>query len=280
VGDAGSYNQIRLSPDGTRVLLMLLDFKFSTTVVSVLDLGSGVASRMTPNGETANDAVWLPDSETVAFESRPKGRRDFYSQTVGSRNSTLIFESTDDPKWLDDLSADGRYILFHVPSPGKLFAVPTFGDRQPLPLIATTAAIDGAHFSSDGKWVVYQSQESGIFQVWVASFPAFDHRRQISTQQGGGQAWWRADGKEVFYLRPDGKLMSVTVASQAANGALVFHPPVELFQSPISSPNLTLDQYNVARDGQRFLFLQPRQDQAVAGVPMTVVVNWPSTLSK
>ena len=279
VGDPGPHNQIRLSPDGTRVILALVDLKLSTYVLSVLDLGSGVASRMTPSGESANDAAWSPDSETVAFESRPKGRRDFYSQTVGSRSPTLMFESADDPKWLDDWSADGRYLLFHVPGPGKLFALPTFGDRQPLPLMTATAAIDGAHFSSDGKWVVYQSQESGTFEVWVASFPAFDHRRQISTH-GGGQAWWRSDGKEVFYLRPDGKLMSVTVASEAPSGALVFRPPVELFQSPLAPPNLTIDQYTVARDGQRFLFIQPRQDQTVTGVPMTVVVNWPSTLPK
>ena len=115
--------------------------------------------------------------------------------------------------------------------------------------------------------------------MWVASFPAFDHRRRISTH-GGGQAWWRGDGKEVFYLRPDGKLMSVMVASEAANGALVFRPPVELFQSPLAPPNLTINRSSVARDGQRFLFIQPRQDQTVAGVPMTVVVNWPSTLLK
>ncbi len=250
VGDPGPHNQIRLSPDGTRVILALVDLKFDLRAVRAR---SRQRRRQPDDAErrSANDAAWSPDSETVAFESRPKGRRDFYSQTVGSRSPTLMFESADDPKWLDDWSADGRYLLFHVPGPGKLFALPTFGDRQPLPLMTATAAIDGAHFSSDGKWVVYQSQESGTFEVWVASFPAFDHRRQISTH-GGGQAWWRSDGKEVFYLRPDGKLMSVTVASEAPSGALVFRPPVELFQSPLAPPNLTIDQYTVARDGSGF----------------------------
>ena len=74
---------------------------------------------MTPNGESANDAVGSPDSETVAFESRPKGRRDFYWQSVGSRNATLMFESADDPKWLDDWSADGRSSCFMCRVPGS-----------------------------------------------------------------------------------------------------------------------------------------------------------------
>ena len=141
VGDAGPHNQIRLSPDGTRVILVLVDLKLSTYVLSVLDLGSGVASRMTPNGESANDAVWSPDSETVAFESRPKGRRDFYSQSVGSRNATLMFESAEDPKWLDDWSADGRYpLVSRAGSREVVHARRPFGDRQPLPLMTPDGA--------------------------------------------------------------------------------------------------------------------------------------------
>jgi hypothetical protein len=160
-----------------------------------------------------------------------------------------------------------------------MFYVPLSGDRQPVLLTTASASIDGAHFSPDGKWVVYQTTESGISEVWVASFPEFDHRRQVSAH-GGGQPWWRGDSKEIFYLRPDGKLMSVTIASEARNGALVFNPPVELFPSPLTSPNLTVDQYSVTRDGRRFLFLQPNRERTTLDAPIGVILNWTSLLRK
>jgi Tol biopolymer transport system component/predicted Ser/Thr protein kinase len=279
VGDDGPYNQIRLSPDETRVVVAFLDTKLATMMVSVLDLTSRITSRMTPVGQAANDPVWAPNSETIAFETRPKGRRDFYTQSVGSPEPTPAFESPDDPKWLDDWSADGKYLLFHLPPPAKMFYVPLSGDRQPVLLTTASASIDGAHFSPDGKWVVYQTTESGISEVWVASFPEFDHRRQVSAH-GGGQPWWRGDSKEIFYLRPDGKLMSVTIASEARNGALVFNPPVELFPSPLTSPNLTVDQYSVTRDGRRFLFLQPNRERTTLDAPIGVILNWTSLLRK
>jgi len=169
--------------------------------------------------------------------------------------------------------------LFHLPPPVKLFYLPLTGDRQPKLLTTASATIDSAHFSRDGKWIVYQSSESGVWEVWVASFPAFDHRRQVSAR-GGGQPWFTGDDKEIVYLTPGGKLMSVAVASEARNGALVFNPPVELFQSPILSPSLTVDQYSVTRDGKRFLFLQPRRDQPSLDAPIGVVVNWTSLLKK
>ncbi|HKV99949.1 MAG TPA: protein kinase [Vicinamibacterales bacterium] len=278
VGEAGPYNQMRLSPDEARVALSFLDLKLSTFMVSVLDLSSRITSRVTPAGQSWNDQVWAPTSESIAFETRPKGIRDFYTHTVGSADLTLAFESKDDPKWLDDWSPDGSYLLFHLPPPAKLFYVPLKGDRRPVQLMTSSGSVDGAHFSPDGKWVVYQSNETGSWEVWVASFPAFDHRRQVSAH-GGGQAWFRGDSREIFYLRQDGKMMSVTISSEARNGALVFTPPVELFQSPIATPNLTIDQYAVTRDGRRFLFLQPQGERTLDS-PIGVVVNWTALLKK
>jgi hypothetical protein len=125
-----------------------------------------------------------------------------------------------------------------------------------------------------GKWVAYQTSESGQFEVWVAAFPAFDNRRRISAR-GGGQSFWRRDGKELFYLTVDGKMMSVAViADPAQPGGIDVRAPVELFQSPIPQPLLTVDQYSVTADGQRFLFMKPHRDLGTTSSPITVVVNW------
>jgi Tol biopolymer transport system component len=249
-----------------------------TFTLSVLDLGNGVASAVTDAKGTANDPVWSPDGETLAFEALQKTGRQLMAQRVGNPTPTVAFESADDPKWLDDWSADGKWLLFHLPKPSKLFVASPGEPRAAKLLLDTAETIDGAHFSPDGKWIVYQITESGVYQVWVASFPAFDQRRRISPQ-GGGQAFWRGDGREIFYLTPTGKMMAVAVTAKPAGGALDFAAPIELFQSPIPTPSLGVDQYSVTKDGKRFLFIRPRET-AVVRPPVTVVVNWAAALRR
>ena len=273
VGAPRSYYQIRLSPDGKRVAVSELDQASQNYRLSVLDLGNGVASALGSGGALENDPVWGPDSQTIGFEAiREKPGRQIYTQRVGSSSPTLVFESADDPKWVDDWSADGKFLLFHLPKPSKLFALPLAEPRTPIKLLDTTEIIEGAHFSPDGKWVAYLVTEAGEYQVWIASFPTFDRRRRVSPE-GGGQAIWRSDGRELFYLTPTGKLMVVAVNAPAGSADVDVAAPVELFQSPFTSPTLSIDQYAVSRDGQRFLFIQPR---AASGTrpPMVVVVNW------
>ena len=109
----------------------------------------------------------------------------------------------------------------------------------------------------------------------VAAFPAFDQRRRVSSQ-GGGQQFWRGDGRELFYLTPTGELMSVRVQPDT-KGSLDFAAPAELFQSPLPNPNLVIDPYSVTTDGQRFLFIRPT-GAGDASRPVTVVVNWAADL--
>src|SRR2546425_10720762 len=126
-------------------------------------------------------------------------------------------------------------------------------------------------FSPDSRWVAYASNESGQFQIYVQSFPSSGGKWQVSTG-GGAQPQWRRDGKELFYLAPDRKLMAVEV-----NGAgPIFLPgsPKPLFEAHVSTifPGPGAHYYTVTGDGQRFLVNTFVGESTP--VPFTVVMNW------
>jgi dipeptidyl aminopeptidase/acylaminoacyl peptidase len=273
VGDAARFYQIRLSPDDRRVAASIGDP--GSSVLSVLELGNGVFSSVTDSQTVVNDQAWSPDSQTVAYEVAGGGVTKFLKRVVGSQTEERLFESPGAPRYLDDWSPDGRFMLFHATEPGQLFVLPVDGSSEPRLLLDSAEGIDQAHFSPDGAWIAYQITESNLPQVWVASFPAFDQRRRVSPA-GGGQPVWARDGRELFYLTPTGALMAVPVERGAA-GAIDVKAPVELFQSPLTGPALMIDQYAVSKDGQRFLFIRPRAS-AGAKPPITVVVNWATSL--
>src|SRR5207237_4846325 len=111
-----------------------------------------------------------------------------------------------------DWSSGGRYIVFT--SNTDLYILPLFGDRKPFPIVQSSSNQDESRFSFDGKWLAYNSNESGTWQVYVVSFPAADQKRQISID-GGVQPRWRRDGKELYYLDINGKLMAADIAAGA-----------------------------------------------------------------
>ena len=170
-----------------------------------------------------------------------------------------------DRKWPSDWSLDGRFILYTQTSPdtqGDLWVIPLFGDRQPIPFLQTKFGERNGVFSPDGKWIAYQSDDSGSYQVWVQSFPA-GSKWQVSSD-GGSWPRFRRDGKELFYLAANGKLMAVEV--KANTSGLEFSAPKPLFETH------TTDRYALTVDGQRFLINTPIEESAYA--PITVILNW------
>jgi hypothetical protein len=146
------------------------------------------------------------------------------------------------------------------------------GNRKPVALMKSEFAKDEPHVSPDGRWIAYNTTESGRWEVYVAAFPGFTAKRQVSNN-GGAQALWRKDGKELFYLSPDGKLMAVDVK---AGVTIETGPPKALFQTPLVVSPVD-DQYCVTADGQRFLLGEPVGN---AANPITVVLNWTAGLKQ
>jgi eukaryotic-like serine/threonine-protein kinase len=175
-----------------------------------------------------------------------------------------------------DWSPDGRYLAYLLRGAGNangLWALPLFGDRKPFPLVQTSAESVGAVISPDGRWFAYQSSEGGQNQVFVRAFPPAGAPFQVS-KDGGTQPIWRRDGKELFFLSPDSKLMAAAIETRAQFQAGVVTPLFTLALPPNLTPGGR--QYAVTKDG-RFLV---NVSQQVAAIPVIVVVNWLAALQK
>ncbi|HEY3123954.1 MAG TPA: hypothetical protein VGK70_07790, partial [Thermoanaerobaculia bacterium] len=278
VGRPGDYLEPSLSPDGTRVAVGVGTW---TPVgdVWLLELARGSLSRWTSHPTDDLTPVWSPDGREIVFGSNRKGRFDLYKKDAGGTGAEeLIFQSSGD-KFPSDWSRDGKWVLYHTVDPktkADLWALPMSGERKPTPFLQTEFNETNALFSPDGRWVAYNSDESGTPETYVRPFPPAGGKWQISTQ-GGVQPAWRSDGKELYYLALDGKIMAVEIKPGDVFAAGL---PVPLFESGLRPEGLTESRssFVVTPDGQRFL-VNTNAEEA-ARVPITVVVHWTAELKK
>jgi len=264
VGEPGRFRGLALSPDEKRVAMTRPSADRGRSDVWTIQLATGVPTRVTFDPASDDDPVWSPDGLSLTFWSDRNGKYGIYRRILGSAADIVVHESST-PTYLGDWSRDGKFLLYH--NVQGILALPMVGPRQPLRLIESSYPKDEPHFSPDGHWIAYNSNESGSSEVYVASFPAADSQRQVSLG-GGGVPWWRADGRELFYMSRDGKLMSVQVK---LGPAAEFGVPTVLFQTPLSSPLLISAEYVVAANGQRFLLAVPARATTTS---ITVVLNW------
>jgi Tol biopolymer transport system component len=145
---------------------------------------------------------------------------------------------------------------------------------QPFPFLQTESNEGNGVFSPDGRWVAYFSTESGTVELYVTSFPGPGGKRQVSTSGANAPAKWRKDGKEIFYLAPDDKLMAAEVNGQGPT--LEVGAVRQLFEIRRGGPGYV---YDVTADGQRFL-INTAVEQKEPSAPITLVVNWTADLKK
>jgi Tol biopolymer transport system component len=169
-----------------------------------------------------------------------------------------------------DWSRDSRLLLYQEADPKKgwdLWALPMSGDRKPIAIANTTFDELQGQFSPDGRWVAYQSNVDGPFDIYVQPFPGPGGKRKISTA-GGTEPRWRADGQELFFIAPDAKLMAVSV--RTSGSTFEAGSPTALFQTRIAVTGNFRQEYDVSRDG-RFLINTVLDD---APSPITLLLNW------
>jgi Tol biopolymer transport system component/predicted Ser/Thr protein kinase len=254
-----------LSPDGTRVAI-------TRGISGARDIWMQDGTRTSrftfrPEEDRLYE-IWSPDGARVVFASSRQGVNNLYQKPAnGSGSEEALLQSTEN-KYPASWSPDGRFILYDSSqNNGDLMVLPLNGERKPFPFLSTPFNEMQGTFSPDGEWVAYQSNESGRFEIYVRPFPGPAGQWQISTG-GGTSPRWRADGKELYYLAPDNKLMAAAIVVQGAT----FTPgtPVALFQTHIVQ-SFRRQNYDVARDG-RFLIDTELQDSATE--PIHLLLNW------
>jgi Tol biopolymer transport system component len=277
LGDSGIIANPKLSPDETRVAVDISDRKANNVDIWIESASGTANSRFTFEPGEEVDGVWSHDGSTVAYRMATTGTLLALKAASGLEPARKRYASNAaDDVIPNSWSLDDRTILFtrQTSSGSHLELLPVAGG-EPTRLLNSNRSETNGQISPDGKWVAYASDESGDWEIYVTSFPGAAGKWQVS-RGGGTEPRWRGDGKEVFYIAPNGILMAVPV-----NGESIFATgtPVPLFQirgrAPISSTDVFT--YDVSRDGKRFLVNRYVKPEHVP--PVTVLLNVPSNAS-
>src|SRR5882762_2359030 len=273
VGRPDVYGNVFLAPNGKSVAVSMTDIASQNTDIWTYDLQRGGAKRLTFDPAADSVPIWSPDAARLVFASNRTSFNDLHIKNSDGAQEEKSIVHGDIDKFPNDWSRDGKYILYTQDTDLWFVTLPEL--KSSLFLKAPSVLRNG-QFSPDGKWVAYSSNESGKWEIYVTSFPEPRGKWQVSAG-GGEQPRWRGDGKELFYISSDGKIMAAPVTTGANFDAST---PVALFQAVPRQPVSTNDQfvYDVARDGQRFLILT--QVKRPESRPMSVIRNWSARLPK
>jgi eukaryotic-like serine/threonine-protein kinase len=284
LGGPGLYGALALSPDGKRVAFERVDPQAQNRNIWLYDIARGVPTRFT-FGQFDTEPVWSPDGSRVAFTAALSGL-DLYVKASNMAGQEQLLLKSSDYKFPSSWSRDGRFLLYgSLGPPTRIWALPLDGgtaDRQPIPVSSSQFNEATGRFSPDGRWIAYQSDESGKAEIYVQPFDASSAAKSSSAAStpmtgkwlvsngGGTSPLWRGDGKELFYLSPDGMAMAADV-----NISGVFRAGVP---KPLFKVSLGVINWDVTADGKRFLLAAP----SVTGAQphFIVVLNWQAGLKK
>ena len=253
----------RLSPDGDRYAVGIIDPKQGTSDIWSYDLARQSPERLTFAVLDETAPVWHPEGRTLAYRSDGGGGPpDIFRLLPGHQAGQLLYRGwgVDEPH---DISSDGKSLLFvdYFSTGTDINVLPLDPPGEARPLVATPFNETSPRFSPDGRWVAYASDVSGTSEVYIRSFNDPPVTTRVS-REGGTRPRWRRDGRELFFLGPDGRLMSVPF--EGAPGA-----PRMLFQA------VNIVDYDPAADGARFLVqLQDRSRDT----DVHLLANWKSLL--
>jgi serine/threonine-protein kinase len=281
-----AYLYPQLSPDGTK---LAVDVRDEDNDVWIWDLVRSSLRRFTFDRAIDGAPVWSPDGTRLVFSSNrgttARGANIFSQAADGTGAVQQLTTGTTSTKYAAAFTPDGRRLVFSdegaaTTTLADLMVMPLDGERKPETLLQTEFREFNAALSPDGKWIAYQVRESSRYEVYVRPFPEVQRGRwQISTD-GGEQPLWSRDGREIFYLNPEGKLMSVSVQTTPTFVAQTPRPVFDksyVFDITANS----LRTYDVSRDGRRFLMIKNVELPEQAAVPQVVLIlNWSEELKR
>jgi Tol biopolymer transport system component len=278
-GDSGTLGAMQLSPDGRRAAVVVT--QAGNSDIWIYDLERNLRSRFTADPAAENNPTWSPDGKTIVFSSDRKGHRDLFRKAVDSGASEELLYADGVDKNPQSWSPDGKYLLYGAPSARgeqDIYVLPVeVGEKpsseKPRAFLNTEFDESNTQFSPDGRWVAYQTNESGRYEIYVTPFPGAGGKTQVSA--GGGRLpRWRPDGKELLYISEgDRKLMSVAMKLTPGNAEP--EPAKSLFGGMMMAGF----RYDVAAEGNRFLVELPAVE-TVAPPSIVLVQNWMAGLKK
>ncbi|HSD28079.1 MAG TPA: protein kinase [Vicinamibacteria bacterium] len=255
VGTPGILGALALSPDDRRALVDVTDPARDTSVLFALDTATGMTTRVSFSAGNQTAGLYSPDGRTIVFSGDARGGFDLYRQEVGAVGDPAPLLATGAWTFPESWSRDGRFLSYAQSEPGKprdVWVLPMTGDGRPFPFARTPAEEWGSAFSPDGRFLAYVSDESGRPEVFVRTFPSSPAKWQVSTS-GGFSPVWGGDGRELFYLALDRRLVAVPIVVKG--GGLDAGPARPLFQDSglnvITTGGAT--PYAATADGRRFL---------------------------
>jgi Tol biopolymer transport system component len=269
------YTHVRVSPDGSRAAMELADGSGNMDVW-VWDFARRVKTRLTFDPKPDRAPTWAPNGHELAFSSLRTGVWQIFRKDLSNGLPEEQLTTGPGDKIVPDWSRDGRYLLFiqiGATTAEDIWAMPLEGDRQPFPILQTPAIETNPALSPDGRWLAFESSQSGRPEVYVTRFPgsrtavdATASRWQVSTQ-GGSRPRWSGDGRALFYVSLDD--LTVMRADVRTSGAgLESDTPRVAVEIPLMP--VVRSPFDVSADG-RLLLLERTINQSA---PLAIVTNW------
>ena len=273
VSNQALIGAVQLSPDEQRAVIGIDGGNISGRFdIWILELARGTKLRLTSHRSHDVMPRWSRAGDRVFFSSNRDGPFGLYEKSASggevSRLSASDLMQTN--MWLNDYSPGEQVLALTIQSPetgSDLWAAPLEAEQPPFPVASNLFNEQGGEFSPNGKQIAFVSDETGRFEVYIQTFPEANRRWQVS-KGGGSLPRWRGDGREIFYLAPDGTICAVDISP--TDDGLSVSNPAPLFQSELpsyaSQPRFLPPAYDVTADGRRFL--------VASSAPFTVITNW------
>lgn len=278
IAKAERYLSPALSPDATRLAVTIFAGYQGVSDIWIFDLARQTNTRFTFGPASQTWPVWSPDGKTIFYGSNDKATSYIYAKAAdGSGAGRVVLEESDLVESPRQISPDGRYLIYGRRAKSEagyhIWAVPLSGGGKPFAIVQDTFDEDFPALSTDGKWMAYQSNESGRREIYITAFPSGGSKWQISNN-GGSSPKWRRDGKELFFLDAADTITAVDV--NTSGGAPRIGPPRALFQAV--GIQRDFGPFDVTADGKKFLVNSGNLKEG--SDPLTLVLNWPAELKK
>jgi eukaryotic-like serine/threonine-protein kinase len=276
-----AYVLPRLSPDGTRVAVFSADQEFDIWSWDLSSAATGLTRRtFNPTGDS--HPVWTRDGSRLIFASEQQGVRNLFWQAADGAGPIERLAPSATRQRPTDVAPDGRVIISDISltaTRDDILAMTLDSSRRVTPLVQSASRERNGVVSPDGRWLAYEADDSGRFEIWVRPYPDVSTAKWQVTTTGGTRPLWTRDGQELIYVLPSGALMGMKVSRGPSWAAT---PPAQIVKSGyFTNPIDPAHTYDVSPDGRRFLLIKRvGGPQSAAPASLVVVLNWTEELKR